>query len=100
MKRTTSQVATARSKIQAAAKILNEKIEAKARLKASEVAAKKSKENSDEKLFQVRSIVHSDGIRHNLIAAQDALKEQQDENKRENFALKKDLIIAAKKKLW
>jgi hypothetical protein len=69
-------------------------------LKASEVTAKKSKENSDEKLFQVRSIVHSDGIRNNLIAAQDALKEQQDENKRENFALKKDLIIAAKKKLW
>ena len=31
---------------------------------------------------------------------QDALKEQRDENKRENLALKKDLIIAAKKKLW
>jgi hypothetical protein len=49
----TRQVATARSKIRAAAKILNEKIVAQERLKASEEAAKKSKESSDEKLFQV-----------------------------------------------
>ena len=49
----TRQVATARSKIRAAAKILNEKIVAQERLKASEKAAKKSKESSDEKLFQV-----------------------------------------------
>jgi hypothetical protein len=98
------QVATARSKIRAAAKILNEKIVAQERLKASEVTAKKSKESSDEKLFQVvdmsSSIPKVTVCHNNLTFMQDALKEQQDENKRENFALKKDLIIAAKKKLW
>jgi hypothetical protein len=69
-------------------------------LKESEEAAKKSKESSDEKLFQVRSPSTTTLFRNNLNAVQDALKEQRDENKRENFALKKDLIIAAKKKLW
>jgi hypothetical protein len=54
------QVASARSKIQAAAKILNEKLEARERLKESEEAAKKSKETSDEKLFQVRMIDGAD----------------------------------------
>ena len=50
------QVTINQKKIRAAAKLLNEKMEAKARLKAAQEAAKKKEENSDEKLFQVRHL--------------------------------------------
>jgi hypothetical protein len=49
------QVAVSQKKIRAAAKLLNEKLEAKARLNAAKEAAKKKAETSDEKLLQVQS---------------------------------------------